>query len=1449
MSQDRKSFVSYSDRDAAFALRLAVDLAQRGVPLWMDRLNLLPGEDFRAAAAAALDAPLAFLAVISPAYLESGYCRAELDRALSLGVPICVALLQPVPEADLPVPLAEGAYGDFRAWPDDGEGYWQGVNTLVDLFYREAGVPVAPEAGSEARYLLGVIRDLGARLAIPQIEDAGDQRPDPDGAFNWLAQGCFGVFDPRDMSPALPQFRPHIARYEGLQSVAEQYPRFVLIGDGGSGKTTLLSGLALQAARARLAWPASAPLPLILPLAAWSGDVALPSFIRQAAEAAGWPSDSDPLAALSQGEAALYLDGLSETEDAVEKAERLREWLQSDAAPQRLIVTCDREAYLRGLVLGLPAVQIIPWDAARAEAYLAAAVNADFAPEPGDALPAGRAPIHPSAGLRDLLRHPLLLNVLARAGQPAGGPEGSAGMLLRRLTEHRWAEAEGRATVSWTTLEAGLAELAFQATLDAMPVYLPEDYAVRYLGDAALLDPANSGAFLEMAGGAVRFVHQAVRDYFAARYIVQAGALCDYLALPQFDPGEQRIPGQWDAAVILLSGLAPDPEAIVYEVARVDPFLAFECAYSGLDLSRDSLDRLAHHLLSSSFVHRQIGRVAAVRLIPADLAESAMPTLLETMRNGAWDARWAAADTLFEMNPPLLPGVLEALADLDSPLNTAAGAALRKIGQAALPTLLMLMYADDAAIRRGAARALGQFGDPAAVPVLVEALQDADPAVVIEAAGALGWIRDSAATLWLPRLLHHDHPDIRQAAIRALGWMRAAAVDSMLDAAVNAPDLETRTQVIEALKDTSDRAVQDRLLHATTSDDGEIRAAALEALENAEGPVFVKRLIDALEDTAYSRWRGKSIGSIAAEVLKARGYDAAALAAEGEEDAPTAPAAEEAEHIPPRFETEAPAGRNSASTARSRLKRITAQDAALAAAPAASLEEVQEGTPAPLPTEVAPLDTPPRPASRQFELADDLTSLDWSRRSDAVLALQGQEPEIAIPRLIQALKDEDSQVRLAAVDVLQTFNTEDALRGLFMALGNDEYLVCDAASDAFARIGRRTVPYLIRALSSPQVNMRAGAVEALGKIADPAAMADLTRLLSDTERPWLFDLCVGDLAAKALESIGTREALQIVLQWRAENAPDPRTQALSQAPVLSEDLAAPAESAAEDDAPSAPEAGASAPATATVLPGELTPPRGMPEDPGNRQIVLEVLDNLRHPEWEVRQAAARTLREYAKALKGADDPTILGRLQDALEDPSWEVRWAVVEALAWIANPVTVPAIARRLEDKNWIVRVAAIRALTEIRDISAAPAVIGALKDRKGLVREAAAEALGELGVPAAVNPLIELLQDSETLVRLAAIYALGRLRARAAVRQVMTALRDEDANIRLAAAVALGKIGDPLAISRLIEALEDTGSPSWEEQRVCDAAAGALEDIGTPEALDAATQWRSAQAPGVAN
>src|SRR5262249_48368915 len=77
----------------------------------------------------------------------------------------------------------------------------------------------------------------------------------------------------------------------------------------------------------------------------WSDELSAIEFVRSR-----WPFRSDPSTRLANGDIFLFMDGLNEMgATGSDKAKLLRAWLRTEAAPQRLILTCRLEDYSAAL--------------------------------------------------------------------------------------------------------------------------------------------------------------------------------------------------------------------------------------------------------------------------------------------------------------------------------------------------------------------------------------------------------------------------------------------------------------------------------------------------------------------------------------------------------------------------------------------------------------------------------------------------------------------------------------------------------------------------------------------------------------------------------------------------------------------------------------------------------------------------------------------------------------------------------------------------------------------------------------------------------------------------------------------------------------------------------------------------------------------------------------------
>jgi hypothetical protein len=143
-----------------------------------------------------------------------------------------------------------------------------------------------------------------------------------------------------------------------------------------------------------------------------------------------------------------------------------------------------------------------------------------------------------------------------------------------------------------------------------------------------------------------------------------------------------------------------------------------------------------------------------------------------------WRVRRDAAEALGQIGDPgAVVALIDALRDDNSSVRQAAAEALGRIGDAsAVAPLLVSLKDPSSGVRCAAARALGQIGDRLAVDPLIVALADSSWSVRESVAVALGHIPDPRAAESLEVALGDPELNVRQAAAGALAAL-ASAVD------------------------------------------------------------------------------------------------------------------------------------------------------------------------------------------------------------------------------------------------------------------------------------------------------------------------------------------------------------------------------------------------------------------------------------------------------------------------------------------------------------------------------------------------------------------------------------------------------------------------------------------------------------------------------------------------
>lgn len=119
MSTTHDVFISYSQKNKSFADRLRGDLEDHHITVWLDRLEIAPGDRPRQKIESAIESSRYFCLIISDAAMKSYYVRQlELEAAFTRMIQsrsqafILPVLLQR-PKVDLPLMLASLQYADF----------------------------------------------------------------------------------------------------------------------------------------------------------------------------------------------------------------------------------------------------------------------------------------------------------------------------------------------------------------------------------------------------------------------------------------------------------------------------------------------------------------------------------------------------------------------------------------------------------------------------------------------------------------------------------------------------------------------------------------------------------------------------------------------------------------------------------------------------------------------------------------------------------------------------------------------------------------------------------------------------------------------------------------------------------------------------------------------------------------------------------------------------------------------------------------------------------------------------------------------------------------------------------------------------------------------------------------------------------------------------------------
>ena len=290
---------------------------------------------------------------------------------------------------------------------------------------------------------------------------------------------------------------------------------------------------------------------------------------------------------------------------------------------------------------------------------------------------------------------------------------------------------------------------------------------------------------------------------------------------------------------------------------------------------------------------------------------------------------------------------------------------------------------------------------------------------------------------------------------------------------------------------------------------------------------------------------------------------------------------------------------------------------------------------------------------------------------------------------------------------------------------------------------------LVATVTDANPAVRLAAVQSLGQLEDPRAIAALAKALKEDT-----DARVREAAAHSLGEIDDARAVPHLLEaLKTEKAANVKTQIVYALKEI--------------------------------------------DDP---QAVPAIMALAKDPSVQVRRVVADALGEL-------EDPSAIPTLASMVRDEDYEVRHNVADALGQFdSNPSTLEPLTILARDAHHDVRQQAISGLGDLEDMRTLSTLIAALKDAHPDVRQQAADAIHSIdGITSAPPALIEALRDENREVRKQAAHALGGIGDVAAVPALKRAVADPDIEVRRTAVESLKDIGGADALEALLALLKD--------------------------------------------
>jgi HEAT repeat protein len=820
----------------------------------------------------------------------------------------------------------------------------------------------------------------------------------------------------------------------------------------------------------------------------------------------------------------------------------------------------------------------------------------------------------------------------------------------------------------------------------------------------------------------------------------------------------------------------------------------------------ESVASYVHH---ASFEVRAIAARACGELGIARVA----PILLRAIDDPAWPVRAAVCEALGRLAPgDAASALVRALLDPEETVREAAAEALGGTSGAQvadhIDALATAYDCGSVAVRRGVVILAGRIEGPTAAALLVRASVDPSDAVRLPAVTALGERHGEAPLEPLVARLTDASVDVRMAAVTALGSVgRPEAFEGLLRALPGAPG-NVRDRIAEALARIGRTSLFERLPEIEANEALDVRLGIAWALGKLGDAGAIPTLARFLRSD-QAPLRASAAGALA-KIADARSRDALLAAVQDPDGRVRAAIVNGLGRIggaaPEVLEALDLRARDPDAFVRNRAIIALAR-AGGAAAEARVRSHAAHADPPPRLLALALLGT-------EAAFTSVLSALVGPGMLESVLAfLEREEPALrsSFFRALQLDDPFESEGAKATPDILAQY--EKTLR---TSLDVDARRLAVAA---LQQLGvERVIPALADAATSdPNEAIRLRAAAALAPhVEDQTARRALVRAVADPN---------AEVAMAAIRALGGRRERDVV---------DALTQRLGAGgdevqDVVEESLA---DLYAEDPMPFLDWM------MGVEVPDLLIPAVRVLARMAHPSTFALLRELLRSRSPGVRAAAVRALGR----LEGLDASLAI---EEVAQDPSEDVRIALVFAVRW--NPNALTRLAQLRRDPSGRVRVAFATALEGVDGAnakSAHRALESMTSDVSGAVRAAALASLAASSDPEGLRAFgrlwpqtaldtrlsfraeprgraiservaLSLSSSADPSHRKSAVLALGALHAPGFASLVLPALRDPAPDVRITAIQALAAIDDSDVRARISEMLADPEAAVQEAAR----------------------------------